>query len=101
MSINIDKFISVFDEVLGLAIVNVEVDLSGGVQTVEIYLDDGYLIKIDSYTNPMLGISGIVKTDVSLYKKVGLYNSYSLIKKYDDSDFEEEEEGEDVNGDDE
>ena len=72
--------------------------MNGGTQTVEIYLDDDYLIKIDSYTNPMLGINGIVKTDVSLYKKVGLYNSYSLIKKYDDSDFEE---GEDVNGNDE
>jgi len=69
--------------------------LNGGTQTVEIYLDDDYLIKIDSYTNPILGVNGIVKTDVSLYKKVGLYNSYSLIKKYDDSDFEE---GEDVNG---
>lgn len=69
--------------------------MNGGTQTVEIYLDDDYLIKIDSYTNPILGVNGIVKTDVSLYKKVGLYNSYSLIKKYDDSDFEE---GEDVNG---
>lgn len=75
-----------------------EIDLNGGTQTVEIYLDDDYLIKIDSYTNPMLGVNGIVKTDVSLYKKIGLYNSYSLIKKYDDSDFEE---GEDVNGNDE
>ena len=98
MNINIDKFISVFDEVLGLSLINVEVDLNGGTQTVEIYLDGDYLIKIDSYTNPMLGVNGIVKTDVSLYKKVGLYNSYSLIKKYDDSDFEE---GEDVNGNDE
>lgn len=87
-----------FDEVLGLSVINVEIDLNGGTQTVEIYLDGDYLIKIDSYTNPMLGINGIVKTDVSLYKKVGLYNSYSLIKKYDDSDFEE---GEDVNGNDE
>jgi len=98
VNINIDKFISVFDEVLGLSVINVEIDLNGGTQTVEIYLDGDYLIKIDSYTNPMLGINGIVKTDVSLYKKVGLYNSYSLIKKYDDSDFEE---GEDVNGNDE
>lgn len=98
MNINIDKFISVFDEILGLSVINVEIDLNGGTQTVEIYLDDDYLIKIDSYTNPMLGINGIVKTDVSLYKKVGLYNSYSLIKKYDDSDFEE---GEDVDGNDE
>ena len=87
-----------FDEILGLSVINVEIDLNGGTQTVEIYLDDDYLIKIDSYTNPMLGINGIVKTDVSLYKKVGLYNSYSLIKKYDDSDFEE---GEDVDGNDE
>lgn len=92
---NIEEFKSVFEEIYGLPVIDIQVDLKGGLQSVQIYFEPDYMVRIDTYTNPMLGMNGIVMTDASLYKKVGLYETYSLVKKYDGS--EELIEGEEDN----
>lgn len=86
---NVEDFKSVFDEIRGLSIVDIQIDLSGGIQSIQLIIDGDYMVRIDSYTHPMVGINGIVMTDVSLYQKTGLYGTYSLIKKYDDSEQDE------------